>query len=273
VGQKMAKTVKKSLPGLESAKKGRRRRSSAGAAAPIPPSGELLRYYETMSGALGPMRWWPAETPFEVIVGAILTQSTAWGNVERAIANLRAAGLLTPAAMLRVRTSRLAALVVPSGYFRQKAKKLKAFVRFLEAEYQGSLVRMFETPTLDLRKKLLTVHGIGPETADSILLYAGNHPVFVVDAYTHRILGRHGITDGRPDYERVRSFIEASIPRRAELFNEFHALIVNTGKNWCRKSAPRCEECPLRTLLPASSPLYKSSNVVPQELALSGSPA
>jgi endonuclease-3 related protein len=273
----MAKVEKKSLPGLQSGKKGRirrrsvRRRSARRVAAPIPPSSELLRYYEAMSGALGPMRWWPAETPFEVIVGAILTQSTAWGNVERAIANLRAAELLTPAAMLRVRVSRLAALVVPSGYFRQKARKLKAFVRFLEAEYQGSLARLFETPTLELRKKLLAVHGIGPETADSILLYAGNHPVFVVDAYTHRILGRHGITDGKPDYERVRSFLEASLPPQVELFNEFHALIVNTGKNWCRKSAPRCEECPLRSLLPAGSPLHKSLNVSAPEPALSGS--
>ena len=111
----------------------------------------------------------------------------------------------------------------------------------------GSLKRMFQTPTLELREKLLSVHGIGPETADSILLYAGNHPVFVVDAYTHRIFGRHGITDGKPDYEKVRAFIETSIPRQPELFNEFHALIVNTGKNWCRKSAPRCEECPLRS--------------------------
>ncbi len=277
MGPEMAKVEKKSLPGLQSGKKGRirrrsvRRRSARRVAAPIPPSSELLRYYEAMSGALGPMRWWPAETPFEVIVGAILTQSTAWGNVERAIANLRAAELLTPAAMLRVRVSRLAALVVPSGYFRQKARKLKAFVRFLEAEYQGSLARLFETPTLELRKKLLAVHGIGPETADSILLYAGNHPVFVVDAYTHRILGRHGITDGKPDYERVRSFLEASLPPQVELFNEFHALIVNTGKNWCRKSAPRCEECPLRSLLPASSPLHKSLNVSAPEPALSGS--
>jgi endonuclease-3 related protein len=235
----------------------------AAAAQAAPPSGELLRYYGAMSRALGPMRWWPAQTPFEVIVGAILTQSTAWGNVERAIANLRSARVLTPSAMLRVRTSRLAALVRPSGYFRQKAKKLKAFVRFLQAVYGGSLKRMFLTPTLELREKLLAVHGIGPETADSILLYAGNHPVFVVDAYTHRIFGRHGITKGKPDYEKVRAFIETSIPRQPELFNEFHALIVNTGKNWCRKSVPRCGECPLRLLLPVNSPLSKFTETVP----------
>ena len=212
-----------------------------------------MRYYELMSGALGPMHWWPAQTPFEVIVGAILTQSTAWANVERAIANLRAADLLTPAALLRVRAQRLAELVRPSGYFRQKAKKLKAFVRFLQNVYEGSLERMFEAPTAKLREQLLAVHGIGPETADSILLYAGNHPVFVVDAYTHRIFSRHGITGGMPDYEAVRTMFESSLPRRPKLFNEYHALIVNTGKNWCRKKAPQCDDCPLRPLLPANS--------------------
>ncbi|HTC65350.1 MAG TPA: hypothetical protein VK709_21095 [Candidatus Saccharimonadales bacterium] len=234
-------------------------------------SDELLRYYDAMSDALGPMRWWPAKTPFEVIVGAILTQSTAWGNVEMAIANLRAAKLLTPSAMLRVRTIRLATLIRPSGYFRQKAKKLKAFVRFLQTGYKGSLARMFRTPTTELREKLLEVHGIGPETADSILLYGGNHPIFVVDAYTHRILGRHGITDGKADYEKVRALIEKSIPRQAELFNEFHALIVNTGKSWCRKSVPRCEGCPLRPLLPANSRFAILQELVPANTKVSGS--
>lgn len=242
-------------------------------APPLAPLGELLRYYDVMSTALGPMHWWPAETPFEVIVGAILTQSTAWANVERAIANLREARLLTPSAMLRVRTSRLAALVRPSGYFRQKAKKLNAFLRFLQTRYAGSLRRMFQTPTLKLREELLSVHGIGPETADSILLYAGNHPVFVVDAYTHRILERHGITEGKPDYENVRAFIESSIPREPQLFNEFHALIVNTGKNWCRKRTPRCEACPLRSLLPANSPLAAPLATVATEVSPAGSPA
>src|SRR5579863_2546742 len=237
----------------------------------LSPSGQLLRYYDAMSGALGPMHWWPAQTPFEVVVGAILTQSTAWGNVEHAIANLRSARMLTPSAMLRARPSQLAALVRSSGYFRQKAKKLKAFVRFLQTGYGGSLRRMFLTPTLELREKLLSVHGIGPETADSILLYAGNHPVFVVDAYTHRIFGRHGITDGKPDYEKVRTFIETSLPRQPELFNEFHALIVKTGKNWCRKSAPCCEECPLRPLLPANSTLSMFTEIVPEGTSLSRS--
>jgi endonuclease III related protein len=221
-------------------------------------SADLMRYYETMSGAMGPMHWWPAKTPFEVIVGAILTQSTAWANVEKAMENLRAANLLTPLAIFKIAPSRLASLVRPSGYFRQKAKKLKSFVRFLQTGYGGSLEQMFQTPTAVLREKLLSIHGIGPETADSILLYAGNHPVFVVDDYTHRIFGRHELLGGKPDYEAVRAQFEAALPPHAPLFNEFHALIVNTGKNWCRKSTPRCAACPLRNLLPADSPLLKS---------------
>jgi endonuclease-3 related protein len=233
-------------------------------------SGELLRYYELMSAALGPMNWWPAKTPFEVIIGAILTQSTSWGNVELAIENLRAAQMLTPSAILKVRTSKLAALVRPSGYFRQKAKKLRAFAQFLKREYDGSLERMFQTPTLVLREKLLSVHGIGPETADSILLYAGNHPVFVVDAYTHRIFSRHGITGGRPEYEAVRARFEGELPRSPQLWNEFHALIVNTGKNWCRKSVARCTDCPLRPLLPANSPLLPLA-AAPDSTPLPGS--
>jgi endonuclease-3 related protein len=214
-----------------------------------------MRYFAAMSQTLGPMHWWPARTPFEVIVGAILTQNTSWANVERAIANLRSAQTLTPSAISVARMAKLANLVRPSGYFRQKAKKLKAFVRFLQREYSGSLKRMFDTPTGTLREKLLSVRGIGPETADCILLYAGNHPVFVVDAYTHRIFGRHGITDGKPQYESVRALVEAALPRDSQLFNEFHALVVNTGKNWCRKKEPRCAECPLGSLLPENSPL------------------
>ena len=191
------------------------------------------------------MNWWPARTRFEVIVGAILTQSTAWTNVEQALANLRAEGLLKPSRMESVSEKRLALLIRPSGYFRQKARKLKAFVRFLRRSHGGSLARMFRTPTAELRAQLLGVHGIGPETADSILLYAGEHPVFVVDAYTHRILGRHSLAAGKPDYHAVQLLFERNLPRNAALYNEFHALLVNVGKNWCRKGRPRCEECPL----------------------------
>src|SRR5579863_5396928 len=238
----MSKAAKKRARGTNNAfaRPGRRVAPLA-----LSPSGELLRYYEAMSGALGPMHWWPAQTPFEVIVGAILTQSTAWGNVERAIANLRAARMLTPEAMLGVSLPRLASLVRPSGYFRQKAKKLKSFVRFLRGEYSGSLTRMFQTPTAELREKLLGVHGIGPETADSILLYAGAKEVFVVDAYTKRILSRHGWVSDKATYEEMRTLVESHLPRDVSRYNEFHALLVNVGKNWCRPRDPRCSECPL----------------------------
>lgn len=270
VGEAIPKETKKSGPTEVRLARRRVLRSPRRVPQPIPASTELLRYYEAMSGALGPMHWWPARTPFEVIVGAILTQSTAWTNVERAIDNLRAARLLNPVAMGRIPVSRLATLVRPSGYFRQKAKKLKAFVDFLQTNYRGSLKRMFQVPTAELREKLLQVHGIGRETADSILLYAGNHPIFVVDAYTHRIFGRHGFVDGKPDYERVRAFVEASMPSDPVLFNEFHALIVNTGKNWCRKKAPRCEGCPLREFLPASSPLAVTGLIPASEISSAG---
>ncbi|HEX9596488.1 MAG TPA: hypothetical protein VF982_06375 [Anaerolineales bacterium] len=225
-----------------------------GAATPTAASA-LPAYFQTLSRTLGPMGWWPARTPFEVIVGAILTQNTAWANVERAIENLRRERLMNPGAIERVSSARLARLVRPSGYFRQKAKKLKAFVHFLRQRYGGSLARMFRSPTEQLRVQLLAVHGIGPETADSILLYAGGHPVFVVDAYTHRILGRHHLTDGKPDYEAVRSLLESHLPGDAALYNEFHALLVNVGKNWCRKRRPRCGECPLLVHLPHDSVL------------------
>lgn len=214
------------------------------------PGGELLRYYQTLYAALGQQHWWPGRTPFEVIVGAILTQNTAWMNVERAIENLRRERLLTPAAIERVPFKKLARLIRSSGYFRQKTKKLKAFAAFLRGEYGGSLARMFGTPTADLREKLLGVHGIGPETADSILLYAGNHPVFVVDAYTKRILARHQLAPEKSGYEEIRQIFEQSLPRDTTLYNEFHALIVKVGKTWCRPRAPRCESCPLGPFLP-----------------------
>lgn len=226
------------------------------AASPLPPiaasdeCSTLGAYYDTLSRSLGPQHWWPARTPFEVIVGAILTQSTAWTNVERAIANLRRERLLTAAALERVTLARLARLVRPSGYFRQKAKKLKAFVRFLRREFGGSLARMFRTPTAKLREMLLGVHGIGPETADSILLYAGNHPVFVVDAYTKRVLVRHMLIGEKAGYEELRALFESNLPRDARLYNEYHALLVNVGKYWCRPREAKCDECPLRQFLP-----------------------
>jgi endonuclease-3 related protein len=221
-----------------------------------------MRYFQTLHAALGPQHWWPARTPFEVVVGAILTQNTSWTNVERAIANLRRERLLSPGALERVTRARLARLIRSSGYFRQKAKKLKSFVQFLRHEYGGSLRRMFATPTAELREKLLAVHGIGPETADSILLYAAKHPVFVVDAYTRRILARHDLVSVKASYEEVRTLFEQSLPRDAQLFNEFHALLVVTGKSWCRTRSPRCGECPLgQFLTPAQRKRLKRSRV------------
>lgn len=211
----------------------------------------LDEYFNSLFTTLGPQHWWPGETPFEVIVGAILTQNTSWKNVELAIANLRDEGLLSLAGIARAHPRHLAALLRPSGYFRQKARKLQAFVAFLRREYRGSLRRMFSTPLLELREKLLGVWGIGPETADSILLYAGQQPVFVVDAYTRRILSRHGWIGEKAKYEDVRWMFERQFPGDVKRFNEFHALIVHAGKSWCRPQDPLCGECPLGRYLEA----------------------
>jgi endonuclease III related protein len=213
-------------------------------------SAALRAYYDALFAAHGPQHWWPGRTSFEVIVGAILTQNTSWTSVEIAIRNLRREKLLTPQAIEAVSFTRLARLIRSSGYFRQKAKKLKCFVRFLRSEYGGSLRKMFHTPTAALREKLLGVHGIGAETADSILLYAGKHPVFVVDAYTRRLLERHQLATAAESYEEIRELFERSLPSEAPLYNEYHALIVRTGKEYCRTRNPRCSECPLHSFLP-----------------------
>ena len=211
---------------------------------------ELATFFDALFAAHGEQRWWPGRTPFEIIVGAILVQNTSWTNASSAIANLRAARLLSPRAIEKSSLAKLTRLVRPSGYFRQKARKLKAFVRFLGEHHRGSLKAMFRTPTRQLREQLLRVHGIGPETADSILLYAGNHPIFVVDAYTRRILERHGLAHGNESYDEVRGLFEQSLPNQPRLFNEYHALLVHTGKHHCFKRAPVCSNCALRSFLP-----------------------
>lgn len=223
------------------------RRKSQSVALPAQPV--LHAYYDALFAAHGPQHWWPGKTRFEVIVGAILTQNTSWTNVERAIRALREERLLTISAMEQVSMRKLARLIRSSGYFRQKARKLKEFVRFLRSQHQGSLSKMFQTPTAVLREQLLAVHGIGPETADSILLYAGKHPVFVVDAYTRRILQRHRLARGKESYEDIRKLFEKSLPANRELFNEYHALIVHAGKHYCRAKAPICSNCALRSHL------------------------
>ena len=205
----------------------------------------LRRFYRALSRHFGPQQWWPGETPFEIVVGAILTQNTSWSNVEKAIARLKDAGALTVEAMEALPEAELAALIQSSGYYRQKAKKLRAFLGYLRQSHQGSLERMFRTPTEKLRQELLAVHGVGEETADSILLYGGGHASFVVDAYTRRILERHRMIPPGATYQHIQRLLQAKVPPNAKVYNEFHALLVQTGKQHCRKAAPRCEGCPL----------------------------
>lgn len=206
--------------------------------------------YEALLAELGHSRWWPGETPFEVALGAILTQNTNWINVEKAIANLKAAGALSPQGLRSLAPQRLEELIKPTGYFRQKSRKLMEFLDFLEQE-SGSVIEDLAQQSLeDLRPKLLAVRGIGPETADSILLYALNLPTFVVDAYTVRMFSRHGLLPEESGYHEVQELFEQALPRDAALYNEYHALIVRAGKQWCRKTGPRCTECPLRSFLP-----------------------
>jgi endonuclease-3 related protein len=239
--------------------------------------GEIPSYYTALLSRYGPQNWWPARSRFEVIVGAYLTQNTNWSNVEKALLNLRRARRLSVISMRETPSDELEQLIRPSGYFRQKARNLKTFIAFLDERYSGSLTRMFAQPTAKLRAELLELNGVGPETADSILLYAGNHPVFVVDAYTRRVLLRHGIINEKTSYEEIRAMIERAIsssgaeslvvknagsnPRhpvsrmsssaRTELaqhYNELHALIVRVGNHYCRAKAI-CEGCPLQTFL------------------------
>lgn len=276
----------------------------------------IRAYYHTLFSAWGRQHWWPAQSRFEMIVGAYLTQNTSWTNVEKALGNLRKVRLLTVSGIRRTPQPELEQLIRSAGYFRQKAHRLKTFVSFLDQRYGGSLARMFAQPTGELRNQLLALHGVGPETADSILLYAGNHPVFVVDAYTRRILQRHQIVPSAAGYDEIRLLFEEALagapaaesfsPQRrrgprenprsnsnyfsraqktlpgalgvsavnkhpsgprgsshppsavseaarsplVQALNEMHGLIVGVGKNYCLKSQPQCEQCPLQKFLP-----------------------
>jgi endonuclease III related protein len=244
----------------------------------IAPEENIRKIYSNLSAAWGPQHWWPAQSRFEVIVGAYLTQNTNWTNVEIAMRKLRAARMLNIAAIRNVPLGELEQLVRSSGYFRQKASRLKAFVSFLDEQYAGSLTRMFAQATKVLREQLLSLNGVGPETADSILLYAGQHPVFVVDAYTRRLAARHQIASEDASYEELRTLFEHALanaspqpsaamppggathpPSRmslakrcvtAQVFNEMHGFIVGVGKTYCRKTEPDCKHCPLKCLLP-----------------------
>jgi endonuclease-3 related protein len=205
---------------------------------------DLLKIYDLLNGYFGDLQWWPADDFFEVMVGAILTQNTAWTNVEKAILRLRERDLLSPAAIAGVDEEILAEAIRPSGYYRLKAARLKSYVRFFLDEYSGNPAEMRSAPLEPLRKKLLAVWGIGPETADSILLYACDRPSFVSDAYTERILHRHGMIQEKADYHHIRELFMAHLPQEAPLFKQYHALLVNTGKKFCRKTA-QCSLCPL----------------------------
>ena len=293
------------------------------------PEQQIRTYFQALYDAWGQQHWWPAQSRFEVIVGAYLTQNTAWTNVERALDSLRKAHQLSLCGIRRTPLPKLEKLVRSAGYFRQKARRLKTFVRFLDERYRGSLARMFAEPTEKLREELLALNGVGPETADSILLYAGNHPVFVVDAYTRRILQRHGLIPDKVSYDDIRHLFERALAPVAEgdtdlaretrsaiqateilgsvtsaakaanektgpiaalkrcatlsqtcsatgtvgpskschppspmstagrtpvvqVFNEMHGLIVGVGKNYCKKSQPSCEQCPLQKFLPGA---------------------
>lgn len=205
----------------------------------------LRTIYQAMLKALGPQGWWPGRTRFEVIVGAILTQNTSWGNVARAIENLRGAGALTPQALATIPPARLARLIRSSGYYNVKAGRVKRFLSFLGERYGLNVSRMLARRPSSLRKELLAVPGIGPETADSILLYAGGVPIFVVDAYTRRILSRHGLIAPDASYDEMQALFMGALPPDAALYNEYHALLVAAGKEYCRP-VPRCAGCPLR---------------------------
>ena len=269
---------------------------------------QIRAFYQTLFRAWGRQHWWPAQSRFEIIIGAFLTQNTAWVNVEKAMVQLRRARVLSLAGIRSAPIAELEQLIRSAGYFRQKARRLKSFVDYLDQRYRGSLDRMFARPTAELREELLALNGVGPETADSILLYAGSHPVFVVDAYTRRILDRHRLLPLDAPYEDIRALFESALntpdcaaecesqaaslatrnskltnrdslatrdsglatprgschsPSRmslaqrtaiAQVFNEMHGLLVGVGKNFCLKSKPLCDQCPLQPFLPSAGP-------------------
>ena len=207
----------------------------------------LVEMYESLMHTVGPRYWWPGESPFEVIVGAILTQNTSWANVEKAIDNLKKAGILNPLGIRGLDGDELAQIIKPSGFYRLKASRLKRFVDFFCDEFDGNMSRMRSQDLGSLRERMLKVDGIGPETADSILQYALGKPIFVVDAYTRRIFSRHNLISEKWSYEEVQDMVMGELRRDVGIYNEFHALLVFLGKSWCRR-IPRCDGCPLEGL-------------------------
>jgi len=210
---------------------------------------KLLGIYSRLAAHFGPTGWWPADGPFEVAVGAVLTQNAAWTNVEKAIERIKANVSFDSATLYALPEERLAELIRPAGYFRVKAARLRALLAMIDERFGGDFDKLMKLPTGRLRETLLGVKGIGPETADDIVLYAAGRPVFVVDAYTRRIFARHCLVDAKATYEEIRHFFESALPGKPKLFKEYHALIVYTGKHFCRKRA-RCHGCPLERLRP-----------------------
>jgi endonuclease III related protein len=208
----------------------------------------LMTIYNRLYAHLGPSHWWPGETPLEIMVGAILTQNTAWSNVKRAIGRLKEEGALNASRLKQMDEALLSEWIRPAGYYRIKARRLKNFLDFFFREFGGKVGRMKSQSLEVLRSQLLEVRGIGPETADSILLYALGMPTFVVDAYTHRIFFRHQLIEEDISYEDLRSFFMDHLPLDPGLYNEYHALLVRLGKDYCKKKNPRCEECPMKEM-------------------------
>jgi len=215
----------------------------------------LRRAYRLLRARFGHQHWWPGETPFEVCVGAILTQNTSWTNVERALENIKAAGVLEPGKLYALEEPKLAELLRPAGYFNVKARRLRSFLRVLVEEFHGDLGRLLGGETAQVRERLLAINGIGPETADSMLLYAGGHRRFVIDAYTRRIFHRHGWGQAQAGYDELQKLCESALarnPRSRQLdyWQDFHAQLVMAGKHFCRPARPDCANCPLKPLLP-----------------------
>jgi endonuclease-3 related protein len=209
--------------------------------------GQLKLIYQKLYSCFGPQHWWPAQTPFEVMAGAILTQNTNWSNVEKALNNLKQNKVLTAQKLNSLSRIKLAKLIKSTGYYNIKAERLKKFLNFFFKIYRGSLQKMSRVKTGVLRQQLLSVNGIGPETADSILLYAIKKPVFVIDAYTKRIMARHRLIPEDSTYDYVQNLFMQNMKKDVKLFNEYHALLVRLGKEFCLKNKPRCEICPLKS--------------------------
>lgn len=207
---------------------------------------KLILIYERLYKVFGPRNWWPGDSPFEVMIGAILTQNTAWRNVEKAMKNLKNEKMLSPAKLRDMKFGRLKFLIKPVGFYNVKAKRLKHFLNYLSGIYQNDVSRMKKRNLYILRRELLALNGVGKETADSIMLYALNKPIFVIDAYTRRIFSRHGLADKDAEYDNLQKIFMDNLPRKYKLFNEYHALIVELGKTFCKSKKPLCETCPLK---------------------------